>query len=151
MRAVSYFLALAILMPSEAQAVPPASAGCLIVGDSVAQGLASYHSQCKAVTKVGASSARILRLPIGSGYSEVVISAGSNDPLNPKLGPNLWALRKKFPDAKVTWVAPRNSRAAQRVYETAVMFHDRVVYLGKFKSNDGIHPKDYKAVAKKVW
>ncbi len=137
-----------LLAPLLIGAATPSS--CLVVGDSIAKGVASYMPACSVAARIGASSARIKEMTPKEKYGRVIISAGSNDPLNPKLGANLFAIRKNFAGSQVTWLAPRNSRAQQRVYETAVYFKDRVVYLSQFKSSDGIHPKNYAQVARKL-
>jgi len=146
MRTFGYILALAAMMPTPVQPAPVA--GCLLLGDMVAQGLAQYK-QCTLVAGAHWSSARIAQQTIKGTYSRVYIVAGNNDPLNPKLGPNLFLIRRKI-KAPVTWVAPRNPKAQQRVYETAVHFRDRVVYLSKYKSKDGVQPKSYREVAGKL-
>ena len=142
-------MALAILWPSpplKAASVAP----CLVLGDSIAVGIAPFKPTCVVAAKVGASSARILSGAPRKIFGRVYISAGSNDPLNPKLVSNLQAIRRVYPQAEVTWLAPRNSFAAQKVYQVAVQNRDKVIYLSKFKSNDGIHPKDYGQVARKL-
>lgn len=149
-RVFVYVAALFMLAPEPLDASTRQVQSCLVLGDSIAQGLAPYRPQCNVVAKEGANSATIARMAPSHPYGVVYVSAGSNDPINPKLGVNLFAIRRKYSHSSVVWIAPRNSRAAERVYETAVYHHDRIVYLAKFKSNDGIHPKDYKAVAKKL-
>jgi hypothetical protein len=143
-RSFVYVAALAMLYANSAKAE------CLVLGDSIAAGVAPYKAACKNVSRVGANSAAIARMAPKGSYSVVYVSAGSNDPLNPKLGENLFAIRRKYPTAKFVWIAPRNSRAAERVYETAIFHHDRVVYTSKLKSNDGLHPKSYSELARKL-
>lgn len=129
-------------------AVP--SNSCLVLGADVARQIAKYKPQCDVVAVDGRSSARINDNVPTKRYAVAYVVAGTNDPLNPKLGANLFSIRRKLNAGRVTWVAPYPARASQRVYETAVYFKDGVVYLSKFKQNYSKlgHPKDYKAVAK---
>ena len=112
---------------------------CAIVGDSIAEAMNSYFPACLHDDKIGISSAAV----IGRVHSAdvLVISAGSNDPDNPKLLQNLRAIRTKA-TGKVIWISPRAERyptAAKAVTTVASEHGDKVVMF--HASNDGTHPK----------
>ena len=125
-----------------------AGAPCVFVGDEIAQQVAAYKPECAVVTRPGSSTVTLQKIDLKNYYPKVFISVGTNGYLNPNLGANLFVIRKKFKNASVTWLAPRNSRAQEAVFETAVHFHDQVVYLNKVRPKGVLRAKDYKAVAK---
>jgi hypothetical protein len=69
----------------------PVNADCYIIGDSIAAGSAQAVRECSVDAKIGISSTAI----IGRAHDAalVVISAGSNDPKNPRLRQNLETIR----------------------------------------------------------
>ena len=68
-------------------------AACLIAGDSIAVGVAPYLPRCAVNAKVGITSTAIIRR-VGAA-NLLIISAGSNDPRNPRLINNLKSIRAK--------------------------------------------------------
>jgi hypothetical protein len=62
---------------------------CLIVGDSIAVGLASALKGCLVAAKVGMGSGWIAAHTPGTIVDVAFISSGSNDPTNPNLSANL--------------------------------------------------------------
>jgi len=108
---------------------------CLIVGDSIALGLAVRIDECPHVAVNGVPSATVL------GYvgpaAVLVVSAGSNDPLNPGLEGNLWDIRTKA-SGKVIWILPMHAAAAEAVQRIAYAFGDKVV--GFAAGTDNVHP-----------
>jgi hypothetical protein len=119
---------------------------CTAIGDSIAVGYGQV-AQCTINARVGASSGEIARKARGAGFC--VISAGSNDPDNPRLVDNLLAIRRKVSNcSSVVWIVPVNQRAAHAVRQVAAKFGDRAV---PFKpSKDNVHPKSYVALYKAV-
>lgn len=115
---------------------------CAIIGDSIAVGIAQQRFNCTVDARVGLSSSAIVRI-VGDG-DLIVISAGSNDPNNPKLISNLEAIRSKR-TGKVIWIIPVHPVAAASVRLVAQKHQDMVVSFKPGK--DGVHPKSYKALA----
>lgn len=125
---------------------------CLVLGDSTAVGtadaLAASGMRCAVHARSGAPSIETVRTWRSGAFSDrTLIALGSNDALNPKLSANLELLRRRVSASHVTWLAPYHPRAAAIVTAIADQFGDTVVYLGRFSSNDGIHPKSYRTVA----
>lgn len=119
-------------------------------GDSIAVGVAqALHLPIAAVSaRVGASSAEIVRMTRSQDGRHVVISAGSNDPTNPRLVANLEAIRRKLGNVSVVWILPRHSLAAAAVVRVCARHRDTMVNLADFRSRDGVHPSSYRAVAR---
>lgn len=122
---------------------------CIAVGDSIAVGV-GQAAQCVLNAKVGASSGYIADHVVSINKKIAIISAGSNDPSNPKLRKNLEKIRTKIRSEKVVWILPYNRKAAKIVKSVAFANGDGVIDLASYKSNDGVHPFSYKAVAKQV-
>lgn len=125
-------------------------APCVFVGDEIAQAVSAYKPECAVVTRPGSSSLTLQNVTLKHSYPRVYISVGTNGYLNPNMGKNLFAIRRKFKNAAVTWIAPRNRRAEEIVFETAVHFHDRVVYLNKVRPTKALRGKDYEKIAKQL-
>lgn len=128
---------------------------CLILGDSIALGVAAalqmlHWGGCDVRARNGASVASIATMASSIGYREVVVSAGSNDRLNPSRARDLVALRRELGGAKVTWIYPRQPAPAWDVYRVARRFGDRAVDISRACSRDGVHPRDYFAVARAI-
>ena len=118
---------------------------CLIAGDSIAVGAATaeglsprWRPACTVNAKVGIPSAQIIgRI---SAADLTVISAGSNDPDNPRLFANLLAIRAKV-TGKVLWIVPVNSIAAGKVLNVAAHYGDATVTFTP--GSDHVHPQSY--------
>jgi hypothetical protein len=129
-------------------ATGPARAQCLVIGDSIAVGLAEQFSQCRSWARNGLTSAAIVRLAASAPSAPwVAISAGSNDAANGALSSNLDAIRNRIRAIRVVWIVPRNRRAAAAVRRVAGTYGDAVV---SFASRDGVHPVSYPALARSV-
>lgn len=115
-----------------------------VAGDSIAVGVAQQlHWAHNA--KVGAPSSNIVgRVPDHAGYNLVVISAGSNDPTNPRLGANLELMRRRA-GGGVLWIAPVEPHARAVVNQVARAHGDHVVSF--VPGRDGIHPRSYPELA----
>lgn len=122
---------------------------CIAVGDSIAVGI-GQAAHCTVNAKVGASSSYIAGLDIATGKDITVISAGSNDPTNPKLRSNLDKIRSKITSKRVIWILPYNRKAAAVVKAVAVQHGDGYIDLSAFKTRDGVHPSSYGSVARKL-
>lgn len=118
---------------------------CVAIGDSIAVGV-GQAMHCTVRAHVGWSSSKIINLTNGVKSELCVISAGSNDPNNPKLLLNLKTIRGKIDCVKVIWIQPINKKAASAV-RNAKRGGDSVVTFSP--SKDNVHPKSYSALAKK--
>lgn len=121
--------------------------GCAIVGDSIADGLAEKMPHCQRNAKIGIPSGKIIeRVP--QGYlGLLIISAGSNDPQNPRLADNLNAMRRRA-GGGVIWIAPVDSRARSVVNSVAQAHGDRVVTFTP--GRDHVHPRSYSEIAQQI-
>lgn len=118
---------------------------CVAIGDSIAVGTGKAMG-CEIRAHVGWSSGKIVNLANGVRSELCVISAGSNDPNNPRLILNLKTIRGKIDCVKVIWIQPVNTRAAAAV-KSAKKPGDSVVSFTP--SKDKVHPKSYSVLAKK--
>jgi len=128
----------------------PYGGPCVFIGDEIAQSIAVYKPECAVVTRPGSTTATLQRITLKNSYGRVYISVGTNGYLNPQIGPNLFAIRKRVKTMPVTWIAPRNKRAEQAVFETAVHFHDNIVYLNKVRPTKALRATDFKKIAKQL-
>jgi hypothetical protein len=123
-------------------------ADCLILGDSIAVGIAAALSAlhplgCDVRAKVGASTGAIAAMVPASSYRWVLISAGSNDPADSKIAARLRLLRGAIRSRQVIWIYPRALGAAWTVYRVAYQNGDRTIGLTSLGSTDGVHPSNY--------
>ena len=120
---------------------------CAIVGDSIAVGVAEYSHGCSIVdAKIGISSSAIIRRVHDADV--VVISAGSNDPNNPRLVDNLKVIRAKCTH-KVIWISPVNRVAAAAVRTVAALHGDTVITF--IPGRDHVHPRSYIDLVNRIW
>lgn len=122
---------------------------CIAIGDSIALGI-GQAAKCSINAKIGASSSYIADHTVSRGNGVAVISAGSNDPDNPRLAENLKAIRNKIKARRVVWILPYHRRAAREVMLVAGLYGDGYINLARFATGDGVHPKSYSAVAKQL-
>lgn len=123
---------------------------CLVIGDSIAVGIGSQLTQCKTIANVGISSKKFVThhkyLPQSN---ETIISLGSNDG-QANYRSYLISLRKNI-KGKVIWILPNNNvKTRSIIVAIANQYSDRIVYLSKYKSVDGVHPKSYNQIAKDI-
>jgi hypothetical protein len=118
---------------------------CIAIGDSIAVGTGRAMG-CEIRAHVGWPSGKIVNLANGVKQEICIISAGSNDPKNPKLLLNLKTIRGKIDCVKVIWILPVNSKAASSVRSAAK--NDCVVRFTP--SKDNVHPKSYKKVVSTI-
>ena len=115
---------------------------CVIMGDSIAQGVARLRPQCAQITQQGIStwvfSSRLLQT-VHAGH--VLISLGSNDVGTPDLARHLTTVRSKIVQGQVTWLlSANNSHAADQVQQIARAHGDRVIQVRLVVGPDGVHP-----------
>ena len=120
---------------------------CLIAGDSIALDIAHYAPQCAADAKIGIGSAAIVARVHPAPL--VVISAGSNDPDNPRLVRNLTEIRVRAGFSRVVWVTPVNAAAAAAVAAVARRAGDRTVAFAP--GRDQVHPQCPRCLAAAIF
>lgn len=115
---------------------------CLILGDSIAVGIAQHRTECIAYATVGITSRKFVKDHINGDLSAdtVIISLGSNDSENMATLKELFALRQVVKAKKVVWVLPSNKPSKTEAVEiVADKFEDRTVKTSMV-SKDGVHP-----------
>ncbi|HUO87984.1 MAG TPA: hypothetical protein VMU08_02320 [Rhizomicrobium sp.] len=118
---------------------------CAVVGDSIALGVGTELHRCVVNATVGIPSTEVIGRVQEANV--LVVSAGSNDPRNPKLEANLRAIRARAAQ-RVIWIAPMDPIAAEAVRRVARIHGDAVV--GFTPRPDHIHPRSYPALAGRV-
>lgn len=118
---------------------------CLIVGDSIAQGVGQQLPQCQLNAAQGIPSAQI----VGRVHDAkmVVISAGSNDGDMDRLWMALTTMRLQC-FHEVIWLAPVDQKRGDIVRKVAAQFRDRVISFSP--GPDGVHPFSYPVLARAV-
>ncbi len=120
---------------------------CLIAGDSIAVDIAHHAPQCATDAKIGIGSAAIVARVHPAPL--VVVSAGSNDPDNPRLVRNLTEIRVRAGFSKVVWVTPINATAALAVAVVARRAGDRTVAF--VPARDHVHPQCPRCLAAAIF
>lgn len=125
---------------------------CLILGDSIGNGIASAMPDCARLTEIGITSDQWYHKnhnrPIYDmqNYRYVVISLGTNDTEN--TSSIMRRIRKKVTADRVIWVLPSSLvKPAQRanVERTASEFGDWVLSIQDKTGRDQIHPATFAA------
>ena len=131
---------------------------CLIMGDSIAQGIAENKPECHRMTRIGISSASFndaFLYKIGQVVSDtVLISLGSNDGSYTHTYDRIKIIRHKVIGKKVFWVLPLNNESARiDIIKVAKEFGDLVIDAKNYPiSPDGIHPNSvgYRKIAEQM-
>jgi hypothetical protein len=122
---------------------------CLILGDSIAVGLAQHKPECQVVAKGGISSG-MFNVTYKGDFEmaqTAIISLGTNDYRQMRTKDELVKMRKRVIAGRVFWIEPiyshptigRDAVELQNIIaEVAEMFGDRVVVITN--SNDAVHP-----------
>ena len=132
---------------------------CLIMGDSIAVGVAQQRKECSAYVQSGISSPNFMKkfgAKADTPAKTVVISLGANDfKINTR--EHVLKLRQKVKADHVFWLLPSEEKkpdAVKAVQEVAKQFNDTVIPRPdkKLISKDGIHPtaQGYKDLAAKT-
>ena len=127
---------------------------CLVLGDSIAVGIAQHRPECIAYAKVGINSRDWLNTNITKDLSAntVVISLGSNDHMNIKTLKELFSLREVVKAKHIFWILPAVNQSAQEAVSiVADKFEDKVIKITKL-SKDKVHPtsKEYKRLSELI-
>lgn len=129
---------------------------CLIIGDSIAVGLAaalsaSHPSFCDVRASEGARVRAIIEMIPARRYRWTIVSAGSNDQQSRVVAADLARLRRTLRTDRIIWVYPRSAPEAWAIYWLAMQKGDRTVNLNRLPSSDGVHPNNYKAALSLIW
>ena len=132
---------------------------CLILGDSIAVGIAQHRPECVSFAKGGINSWQFNNKNITKLKSAktTIISLGSNDHKGVKTKRELETLREMVDTEIVFWILPHGNLKASNVdieqiqtfiREIAADYRDVVLPITSI-SPDGIHPtgKGYKTLA----
>jgi lysophospholipase L1-like esterase len=136
---------------------------CLIVGDSIAVGIATVKPECVSYSKGGINSKQwvnqnIQKTPLVA--KNVIISLGSNDHKYVKTESELRTIRQLTKAERVYWVLPAGNVKASEVdiqhiqsvvQRVAKEYGDIVLPITRLQK-DGIHPSwaGYKELAEKT-
>lgn len=128
---------------------------CLILGDSIAVGVASELRQCSRLVQIGYTSANTLvRFNDRIWPAKVnVISVGTND-VNINTERHARLIREKFTDGTVIWIMPNKDlkpHAYDAVKKVAERNGDHMIEP-RFLGPDFIHPTvhGYQDLAKRI-
>lgn len=127
---------------------------CLVIGDSLAVGLgAALKAQgrvCDVVAANGLTAWQIAMRAPQRRYGIAFVSAGSNNPKNPHLEDDLRTLRSYVRAPKLVWVLPYDRTAAKAVSANAGETGGLVVDAAWWPTADGVHPMEYRAMARLI-
>jgi lysophospholipase L1-like esterase len=124
---------------------------CLILGDSIAQGISTVRKECVAIVKSGINSYNWNSRYIVNNLSadNVIISLGTNDPYTVNTFKELLLLRQQIYAKKVMWVMPPIKPAVQDIVRIiANSYSDTILTIPEL-SKDKVHPTSngYKQLA----
>ena len=125
---------------------------CLIVGDSIAVGVANVRTECVSYSKGGINSHQWLNSNVGkSPYvaKTVIISLGSNDHKYVKTESELRTIRQLTKADRVYWILPAIKPDVQEIVrKVAAQYGDTVLPITRLQA-DGVHPSwaGYKDIA----
>lgn len=131
---------------------------CLIIGDSIAQGVADIRKDCRSATQNGVGTlawSRKYLEKIDLVADTVFISLGSNDRYErlEDVADELYHIRADIGyDHAVIWVLPAIKPWVQDlIMEVSYEYGDTVIQMVNL-SKDGVHPtaKGYKALAEHI-
>lgn len=129
---------------------------CLIVGDSIAVGVAQVRKECVSYSKGGINSQQWLNQNIGKTPLQaktVIISLGSNDLKNVKTEEELQNIRQLTKADRVYWILPfiDKPHVKDAVKKVALKYGD-VILTTDHLQPDGVHPSwaGYKELARKA-
>lgn len=120
---------------------------CVLIGDSIAQGVAQYRPECQNQAVQGRTTAqtllRVSQVPAGADH--VMISVGSNDVRtgSSELRSQVQNLRAQLIPHCVTWLLPPAHQVARKIItQTAAEYGDRVIDVRPqvIPGQDPVHP-----------
>jgi len=126
---------------------------CILLGDSIAVGLRP-HLPCILQAQVGRNSHHQSVIIRNITAKLVIVSLGSNDVGDPMLMKNqlrhLRIIRRNIDAEKVIWILPYHNQGHENIRRVAAENGDGLLDLINFRTNDGVHPRNYKEVASEL-
>lgn len=126
---------------------------CILLGDSIAVGLRP-HLPCILQAQVGRNSHHQSVIIRNITAKSVIVSLGSNDVGDPMLMKNqlrhLRIIRRNIDAEKVIWILPYHNQGHENIRRVAAENGDGLLDLINFRTNDGVHPRNYKEVASEL-
>ena len=129
---------------------------CLILGDSIALGVAQFRSGCELRASVGISSGGWLKRygHLNLAAKTTIISLGVNDGDAVNTYVKLLEVRTKITSRQVYWIVPTeqtHKHLYQDINTIAGMFGDQVIQTSKYQA-DRVHPtmQGYKELAEQT-
>ncbi len=116
---------------------------CLIVGDSIAVGVANVRTECVSYAKGGINSYQWLNQNVGKTpllAKSVIISLGSNDHKYVKTEKELQTIRELTKADRVYWILPAIKPDIQEIVKKVAAEHGDTVLPITRLQKDGIHP-----------
>ena len=134
---------------------------CLILGDSIAQGIAMHRPECTEITQKGVTSQQFKYETINNAqfthehFKTVIISLGANDTRLIHTFTYLELLRDQIKADRVLWMLPQTKfqDARNAVLMVADQFHDGIIEIPiRDLGRDKIHPtaSGYKTLAEQT-
>ena len=134
---------------------------CLILGDSIAQGIAAQRHECVAIVERGITSQQFKYETINNAqftherFKTVIISLGTNDTRLIHTFTYLELLRDQIKADRVLWMLPQTKfqDARNAVLMVADQFHDGIIEIPtRDLSHDKIHltASGYKTLAEQT-
>lgn len=127
---------------------------CLILGDSIAVGIAQHRHECLSHASVGITSKawnnKFLTRVIGA--ETTIISLGSNDWNADTTLKEIMTLREVVKSKKVFWIMPSIKPEIQSMIEIVADRYDDYIIYPREISKDNVHPTkaEYKRLAKET-
>lgn len=117
---------------------------CLIIGDSIAVGVAQVRKECVSYSKGGINSRQWLNQNVGKTplqAKNVIISLGSNDHKYIKTESELQTIRELTKADRVYWIMPSIDKPEIKaaVQKVATQHGDIILTTNRIQT-DGIHP-----------
>lgn len=132
---------------------------CLILGDSIANGVHAFKNECALHAKNGVNSRQyyqtfVLKQQEDFSAEVVLISLGSNDYQGIRTYDELYRLRERVNAKRVYWVLPKAETFPDQEYYVqlmAISFGDFVIKPTKYQK-DNVHPtwNSYKEIAEQA-
>ena len=129
---------------------------CILLGDSIAQGISAHLPQCENRSFVGITTANWLKVYTRPAVADtVVISLGSNDRQVPAslLEKQLTEVRAQVTAERVVWIlCNRPSTARRIVLKLATIYNDTVLDVRPVVGPDHVHPTrhGYRRLARRI-
>jgi lysophospholipase L1-like esterase len=127
---------------------------CMILGDSIATGIAKHRPECVSYVKIGVNSHNFNSFYRARSFEAeaVIISLGSNDHKKIHTRRELTELRERVGGRRIYWILPANNVEIQEdIRQLAAEYKDIVLPI-PLLSLDKVHPTidGYKQLAASV-